>query len=375
MNDEPLASTAERTLCLVEALLTEPEGLTPQDLQTRLGISRSSLFLLLSTLKKLGYIEQAEKRGRYRPGPRLEALRMAAAPAIQDMTIAFYQEASQHALSETLSLALPSPLGARLQAQVEGNAAVRCVLPLNQALEELAAAEAVLAEPPPQRVQKDGYAIQACGDSVHLAVPVCSDGSHPSAALVLSAPSFRWTTADLLRAFLPELRSAAARLSYLTGAPAYTPFHLQAAELLEPTTALNPSELDAFLQGPWTARLACVRPTGQPHVIPVWQEWDGQAFTVIAWQGSQWADHVRQNPQVSLTVDEPWAPLRRVTIRGQAEVLSLDEPRQLALLNRLSQRYLGSGARPPSQRVLAVFRIPAESMRGYQGMPGTQAGE
>ncbi|NPV56469.1 MAG: helix-turn-helix domain-containing protein [Anaerolineae bacterium] len=370
MSDEPLASTAERTLRLIELLLAEPEGLAPQELQTRLGISRSTLFLLLATLKKQGYIQQAEKRGRYRSGPRLEALRATAAPSSADLITAFYQETSQRAPAETLSLAMPSPVAVRLLAQVEGSQAVRCVPPLNRPLPELAAAEAVLLEPASAEIQKNGYALHSTADSIHLSLPVCRDGSRPAAALLLSAPAFRWQPVEFLQTFLTDLRSAAARLSYQIGAPAYTPYRRQPAEMLEPTSPLSEAELSSFLQGPWTARLACVRPDGQPHVIPVWQEWDGQAFYVIAWQGSQWAEHVLQNPHVSLTVDEPWLPLRRVTVRGQAESLSPDGSLLPGLLQRMAQRYLGSNAGAPIERVQAVFRIPAETVRGYQGMPG-----
>ena len=52
-------STVERTLRLVELLLAQPDGLSPQELMFQAGLPRSSLFQLLNTLKKLGYLEQA----------------------------------------------------------------------------------------------------------------------------------------------------------------------------------------------------------------------------------------------------------------------------------------------------------------------------
>ena len=91
------------------------------------------------------------------------------------------------------------------------------------------------------------------------------------------------------------------------------------------------------------ARLACIRPDGGPHVIPVWQEWDGEKFVVIAWQGSQWAEYVLQNPNVSLSVDEPWPPLRRVVARGKAMKLPANSTTLDEILLRLSGRYLGQG--------------------------------
>ena len=69
MATDPLTSSAERTLRLVELLLTESDGLTPQEMLLVLGTSRSSLFNLLRRLKSLGYIDQNERRGRYRSVP------------------------------------------------------------------------------------------------------------------------------------------------------------------------------------------------------------------------------------------------------------------------------------------------------------------
>lgn len=63
MPEEQLASTAERTLRLIELLLAQPEGLTPQELQVQLDLSRSSLFLLLRTLKVLGMWSRPKNAG------------------------------------------------------------------------------------------------------------------------------------------------------------------------------------------------------------------------------------------------------------------------------------------------------------------------
>ncbi len=157
----------------------------------------------------------------------------------------------------------------------------------------------------------------------------------------------------------------AARLSYRLGAPFYAPYRAEPQPELHPAGPLDDAAIGTFLQGPWAARLACLRPDGRPHVIPVWQEWDGEAFSVIAWQGSQWADYVLHNPNVSLTVDEPWPPLRRVVSRGQA--VPVEESADLApLLSRLARRYLGQPL--PAGRVLRAFRIRPETLRGWQGI-------
>jgi nitroimidazol reductase NimA-like FMN-containing flavoprotein (pyridoxamine 5'-phosphate oxidase superfamily) len=94
-------------------------------------------------------------------------------------------------------------------------------------------------------------------------------------------------------------------------------------------------------------------------VIPVWQEWDGDHFHVIAWQGSQWSEYLLQNPSVSLTVDEPWPPLRRVVVRGQAQSLEPDQGGldTASLLDRMSRRYLGQAYSGQAGQVQRSFRI------------------
>jgi nitroimidazol reductase NimA-like FMN-containing flavoprotein (pyridoxamine 5'-phosphate oxidase superfamily) len=131
-----------------------------------------------------------------------------------------------------------------------------------------------------------------------------------------------------------------------------------------------------FLQGPWAARLACVRPDGHPHVIPVWQEWNGKEFSVIAWKGSQWAAYLLQNPSVSLSVDEPWPPFRRVVVRGQAELISPDDPiiHMEELIQRLTRRYLGQANTGLNDKIQHAFRICPEVLSGRQGMPGPLSG-
>ncbi len=372
ITDDALSSTAARTLKLVETLLASPQGLTPQELLARLGGSRSALFPLLHTLKSLGYATQPERRGRYYPGPRLPAWGTGPAaghpegaiPAV-DLSQAFYQEAARRSCPETLALVLPAPGGPLVLSQVEGSQQVRCAFTPGQVYPALEAACQALASQPPQTVLENGCALVAGSDSLDLALPICRDGTHPEAALLLSAPPFRWQPQPLLDAFLTDLRAMAARLSYRLGAPFYLPYPQPGDSELKPASPLASEEITRFLQGPWTARLACLRPDGRPHVIPVWQEWDGQAFYVVAWQGSQWAEFLLQNPEVSLIVDEPWPPLRRVTSRGRA---SLVEPgfALTPLLQRLARRYLGQDAPPaPIDR---TFRIFPETLKGWQGL-------
>jgi len=137
---------------------------------------------------------------------------------------------------------------------------------------------------------------------------------------------------------------------------------------------LQESELSQFLQEPWGARLACVRQDGTPHVLPLWYEWDGRFIWLTASPGSQWKTYVRESQQVSLTVDEPWPPLRRAFVVGKAELVAdADISGGLSgLRRRLAVRYLGRGAEKQVQLMDSegwqAVRIRPFRIIGQQGL-------
>lgn len=373
MTSEPIAPTAERVLRLIELLLNQTDGLTAQDLLIDLDISRSTLFLLLRTLKELGYIEQAEKRGKYRIGARLQAWQTSPTPSSQDLLTAFYQETARYNNPETLFLALESKDGPFIIAQAEGENQIRCVLNAGQIYPHLNSVSQLFEQLPSQQVQSDGYSLTAGKEIIQLALPICRDGMRPEAVLLLLAPAYRWQPESLLETYLADLRAMAARLSYRLGSAIYNPYHSTADKQTKPVTILTSEEISSFLQGPWAARLACVRPDGKPHVIPVWQEWDGKLFYVVAWHGSQWAEYLLQNPNVSLTIDEHWSPLRRVVASGTAvKLYKEDEPFALEqLIQRMTYRYLGHTSKGLLEQVDSAFSIVPDKLRGWQGIPVT----
>lgn len=366
------SASPQRVLRVLESLREQPQGLALTDLLTRVNISRSALFVLLGALKRLGYVAQAGARGVYLPGPRLLAWRAGSSP-MAGLQAAFYQEAGAWEAAETLLLALPAQGEAVLAAQVEAEARVRSAFPTGFHFSADSAPAQALSATPSAFTRRNGYALSKGAESVELALPICADGQTPCAALVLSAPAFRWSKAHL-STYAPRLREMAARLSYRLGATRYTPWQSASDRSALAWTdasprALAPEAVRDFLSGPWIARLACLRPDGAPHVVPVWQEWDGQNFYVAAWQRSLWAEYVLANPRVSLTVDEPWPPLRRVLARGRAVPLKqADLPGGFpALLNRLGRRYLGAGRAVPLKACRA-FRIAPDAFHTSQGL-------
>ncbi len=371
MESNSLTSTIQRTLAILELFLANKDSITAQEIVEQTGISRSTVFSMLKVLKDLDYLEQLQNRGPYSIGRRFSAWSGVSSPTYQTLINAFQQEVGASEFSETIALVVASTQGNIVLDQVESKHSIRAVYTTATQLCDHSAANLVLTKMTDSEIIKNGYALVEDEESVELAVPICPDGYAPSAALVLKAPRFRSQIEMLLSHTLNRLRVIAARLSYRLGAVTYAPFQSQSGSVLKPTEPLTERQIDQFLQGPWTARLACIRPDGNPHVIPVWQEWDGQAFHILAWRDSQWADFVAKNPQVSLTIDEPWAPLRRVVCNGKAlPIKDKNYDDREELISRLAQRYLGKSA--PMifhHQIEDIFTIKAENLRGWMGLP------
>lgn len=67
--------------------------------------------------------------------------------------------------------------------------------------------------------------------------------------------------------------------------------------------AMTREEVDAFLAGERTCRVATVGSDGEPHVAPLWFVWDGEHVWLNSLVRSQrWTD-LQRDPRVSLVVD------------------------------------------------------------------------
>ncbi len=367
-------------LRILQALLHGP--LSVGQIAARSGLSQPNTSAHLAALRASGVV-RAQPRGRHvlysLAEPRLARLLEAATsegplgPALQaDLIDAFRHAAQRSALGETLALAAYHPPHIVILDQALSPQRLHTAFRLGELLApETCAAGPVLQAPPPRAVQRDGYHLQRARGALEVALPICADGRHPTAALILSAPPSRMS-AQAARHALPTLRQMAARISYALGAQCYAPYQPAVGQAVDPVNPLAPDEIQALLQAPWAANLACVRPDGGPHVVPVWHAWDGQSFTVAAWEGSRWADYLLANPRVSLTIDEPWPPLRRVIARGDARPLhqAPGPDGAPAVLEALAQRYLGrSTPAEMAARPWRAFRIHVRSLRGWRGLP------
>ncbi|MCA9932300.1 MAG: helix-turn-helix domain-containing protein [Ardenticatenaceae bacterium] len=371
----------ERAITLLETLAAAPDGLMAGELAQQMQLSRSTLFALLNTLKAHRYVEQPDERGPYRLGAALFALLPGQSRRLDRMVEAFHADAEIAALSETAVLTILEGSDIIVVAQRESQQTVRVVYPAGERrpADTSAAGLALLAGQPDapdapeilRQVRQSGLAQRQTDDLLELACPICADGVRPVAALQIALPVYRQTAVPTLT---HTLRQTAARLSYRLGAPVYQPYGWASGDALEPTTPLSRKEIDQFLRQPWGARLACLRPDGTPHVVPLWYEWDGRFLWLAASPGAYWQGYVRENGRVSLTVDEPWPPLRRALVVGEVEaVAETAVPGGLVgLRQRLASHYLGQSAsgRAEFQDIAGwqAFRILPEKISGYRGL-------
>jgi len=104
--------------------------------------------------------------------------------------------------------------------------------------------------------------------------------------------------------------------------------------------AMTKPELDEFLAGERTCRVATASPQG-PHVTPLWYVWDGTALWLTSVVTSQrWTDLAR-DPRVAVLVDagEGYDELRGAELRGAVEVVG-EVPRTGAPDERLAEAEL-----------------------------------
>jgi PPOX class probable F420-dependent enzyme len=87
--------------------------------------------------------------------------------------------------------------------------------------------------------------------------------------------------------------------------------------------ALSAAELDEYLAGDRTCRMATLNAEGSPHVSALWFEWYGGALWVSSLFKSQRWVNLERDPRVSVLIDDgdDYGELRGVEILGRAEIV------------------------------------------------------
>ena len=111
---------------------------------------------------------------------------------------------------------------------------------------------------------------------------------------------------------------------------------------------------------------------GYPASVPLWYDWDGGAFWLVPSPGADWAQQVRHNPRVSLSVSDrprPYGGARSRTHRGRREsrsapVANGPEPPRRAI--RATRRCAPARSRLDQPRVL--LRLAPERLIAWRGL-------
>jgi hypothetical protein len=113
---------------------------------------------------------------------------------------------------------------------------------------------------------------------------------------------------------------------------------------------LNREWVINLLSAPGIAKLGTANPkNNQPHVTPVWFEWDEESLWISAFISTRKAREVSQNPRISVLIDDhtPGKPARAVLMEGLAELI-VDPKLVQARALHLYTKYLGEeGVKDP----------------------------
>jgi PPOX class probable F420-dependent enzyme len=93
---------------------------------------------------------------------------------------------------------------------------------------------------------------------------------------------------------------------------------------------------------------------GWPNVNPAWYEYDGECFWLVTKELAGFCANMRRDPRVTLCIDNPEPPYKRVIVRGRAEFVDAD---WVELARRMVLRYLGPGGMDYFEATLDLPRV------------------
>ena len=85
------------------------------------------------------------------------------------------------------------------------------------------------------------------------------------------------------------------------------------------------AHIDEFLRSPdstWLLKLAVNKPNGYPSIVPLWYQWDGEAFFVVGRKRSKWVADLKRDPRCAIAIEETAHPrIRKVLAQCDAEIV------------------------------------------------------
>ena len=92
--------------------------------------------------------------------------------------------------------------------------------------------------------------------------------------------------------------------------------------------------------------VATVDQGGAPLVTTIWFIYEDEKIYFTPRRLSEWLEHIRNNPKVSLCITEEAVPYRKVVVRGTAEILHEvgEDDKWRDRYRRISAKYVGEEA-------------------------------
>jgi general stress protein 26 len=108
-------------------------------------------------------------------------------------------------------------------------------------------------------------------------------------------------------------------------------------------------QVQEFLASPdstWLLKLAHTKEDGWPMVVPLWYQWDGEAFYVVGRKRSEWVAALKANPKCAICIEELAHPrIRKVLAQCTAEIVEGpavgEGSKWVPIANEMATRYTG----------------------------------
>lgn len=112
---------------------------------------------------------------------------------------------------------------------------------------------------------------------------------------------------------------------------------------------LSAREIDEFLRSPdstWLLKLAVLKEDGWPMIVPMWYQWDGNAFWVVGRKRSEWVADLKRDPRCAVCIEEKAHPrIRKILSQCTAEVIEGpargEGSNWVTVANEMATRYSG----------------------------------
>ena len=92
---------------------------------------------------------------------------------------------------------------------------------------------------------------------------------------------------------------------------------------------MNKSEIEEFLQQPYISHLTVVDESNNPFPVPIWFKYEDGNLWLISNIKSKKIEHIRKNPNVSLSIANSSRPYQYVIFNGIAKISDPADPNKI----------------------------------------------